>query len=135
MATQNASEVAARWASRMAGSTDRIQAGIQGTSVAPGQAAARQKSVYIQQVQAKADKWARNVSAVPLGEWQQAAINKGLPRIACGAQAAQPKVQDFMQSFLPHVANVQASLPARGTIDQNIDRMVKNVRGMAAFKR
>jgi len=135
MAIPTPDQAASRWATNMASSTDRISQGIQAVQTAPGTAAARQKGLYVQKVTASQDKWARNVASVSLGEWQDAALNKGVQRIAQGATTAQPKVQSFMQQFLPHVAQVQASLGPRGTMEQNIARMVKNVQGMAAFKR
>jgi hypothetical protein len=70
-----------------------------------------------------------------VGEWQQAAIDKGLPRIAQGAQAAQPKMTAFMAQVLPHIAAGQSSLPARGGLEQNIARMTAFTRHMATFKR
>lgn len=127
-------QVAAEWASRLSGAGQKIQAGVQGVTVAPGQAAARQKQVYVANVTARADKWASRVAAVPLSEWQQSMVNKGLPRIASGAQAAQPKMAQFMAKLLPFQQNLKGSLPPRGNVDQNINRMVAFVRGMSQFK-
>lgn len=134
MAT-NPQDAAAAWASRLAGSTDKITKGIQSVTVAPGQAAARQANVWVQNTTAAKDKWQSNVAAVTLADWQDAAINKGVSRIAGGAQAAQPKFAQFMTELLPHIERTKASLPARGNLDQNIQRMVAFSRGMATFKR
>lgn len=135
MAIPSAQTAAAKWAQNLSGSTQRIQAGIQSVTTAPGQAAARQKGAYVQNVQASADKWASNVAAVPLSDWQQAAINKGVPRISGGATAAQPKMEQFMGKLLPYIGSQVAALPARGNLDQNINRLTAFVRGMAAFKK
>lgn len=135
MALPNASDAAAAWAQRLASSSDKITKGIQAVTTSPGQAAARQKNLYLQQVQAAGDKWAARVAAVSTSEWQQAAISKGVPRIASGATAAQPKMEQFMSQLLPHIASQVASLPPRGGIDQNIDRMTRFVRGMATFSK
>ena len=126
---------AAAWASRLASSTQKIQDGIQSVTVAPGQAAARQKSAWVQNTTSAADKWAANTAAVSLSDWQQAAITKGVQRIGPGAQAAQAKFAAFMTQLLPHIDSVKSSLPARGNLDQNIDRMVRFSRGMASFKK
>jgi len=126
--------VAANWAARLGQSTQKIQAGIQGVTVAPGQAAARNKAAYIANVTAKVDKWASRTAAVSLADWQAAAIAKGLPRIASGATAAQPKFQNFMVQFLPAVASARASLPPRGDIEANINRMTTFVRAMSKFQ-
>lgn len=130
----NASTAAARWASGLAGAGQKITEGIQSVTVAPGQAAARQKGAYVQGVTASADKWAKNTAAVPLGDWQAAAINKGVPRIASGAQASQSKFEAFMNKLLPAIANARASLPPRGTFDQNLARsaaMARALHGMS----
>lgn len=134
MAKYSAQDVATRWSQRLAGSTDKITQGVQSVTVAPGQAAARQKAVYVSQVQAQADKWARNTAAVPLGDWQSAMINKGAPRIASGAQAAEPKFAQFMGKLLPFIDTAVASLPARGNLEANISRMDSFARKMATFK-
>lgn len=128
-------DAAAAWASRLASSTDKIKKGIESVSVAPGAAAARQKSAWVQNTTTAADKWAANVASVSLQDWQQAAINKGVNRIASGAQASQGKFEAFMGDLLPHIDRVKQGLPARGNLDQNINRMVAFSKGMAAFKR
>ncbi|HEX3513866.1 MAG TPA: hypothetical protein VHT26_07695 [Trebonia sp.] len=130
---QTADQIAANWASRLAASTQKITDGINGVSVAPGVAAARQKDVWLQNTQAAQAKWARNVASVSLSDWQQMTISKGVPRIASGAQAAQPKFQAFMSKFLPYVQSGKASLPPRGTLDQNINRAVAMMRHNAKF--
>lgn len=128
-------QAAEAWAQRLAGSGERIRQGVQAVTTSPGQAAARQKQAYSQNVAAAADKWAARVASVSTGDWQQAVIEKGLPRIAAGAQAAQPKMAAFMGQVLPHIDQVKASLPPRGNLDANINRMTQFTRGMAKFQR
>lgn len=135
MAKVTADQAASQWASRLAGSTERIKAGIQATTVSPGTAAARQKDVWATNVAAAKDKYASRVAAVTLGDWQQAAIDKGLQRIPGGATAAQPKFQAFMSQLLPYQDSLKSSLGARGSLDQNIARMDAWVRGMAKFQK
>lgn len=134
MARLTPEQVAARWASGLSAATDHIQQGINSVTVAPGQAAARQKDVWASNVAASKDKFARNVAGVSLQEWQQAAITKGVPRIASGAQAAQPKFATFMGKLLPYIAQQVSALPPRGNLEQNIARMGAFARGMANFK-
>lgn len=135
MALPTPQEASAAWAQRLAGSTDRINRGVQGVTTAPGQAAARQKAVWAQNVQAAQDKWASRVASVSLPDWQQAMATKGVPRIAQGAQAAQPKMEAFMGQLLPHIQAGLGSLPARGTLDQNIGRATQWIRHMSNFQR
>lgn len=115
----DAAAAAAAWAQGMASAGSKVTAGVQAVQQAPGAAAARQQGLYTSQVAANAGKWARKVSAVSLGDWQQATIEKGIPRLASGAQAAQPKMASFMGSFLPVLSSAVASLPQRGTYEQN----------------
>jgi hypothetical protein len=127
-------QAAADWAANLAAAGPKIQRGIQSVSVAPGAAAARQKGAYTAGVAASADKWARNVQAVSLGEWQQASITKGVPRVASGAQAAQPKMAAFLQKVAPHIAAGLSALPARGGLEQNLNRANAFARHMANFQ-
>lgn len=135
MTALTADQIASKWASNLSSATQNIQAGVQSVQVAPGQAAARQKTVYVQNVQAAADKWARNVASVTLSDWQTAMVSKGIPRIASGAQAAQPKFVSFMNQLLPYIQQGQRALPARGNLDANIARMTAWVRHMSQFKK
>lgn len=135
MTTMTGDQIAAHWAQQLAGAGPKIQAGVAGVSAAPGLAAARQKSAYVQGVTAKADKWAHNVAAVSLQEWQAAFNNKGIPRIASGAQAAQPKMAAFMNKLLPYQRNGLGQLPARGNLQQNITRATQWINYMANFQK
>lgn len=135
MALPTPDEAAQAWAQKLAASTDRITRGVQSVTVAPGQAAARQKNVWAQNVAASQDKWASRVGSVTLPEWQQAMTSKGVQRIASGAQAAQPKMAAAMAQILPHIAAGVSALPARGGLDQNIVRMTQFVRHMSNFQR
>lgn len=128
-------QIAQDWAAKLAGSGDKIRRGVQGVSVSPGQAAARQKAAYVQNVQASQDKWAARVSAVSTADWAAATVEKGVPRIAAGAQAAQPKFAAFMGQLLPHIDAGRSSLPARGGLEENIARSGAFARHMATFRR
>ena len=125
--------IAADWAAKLAASTSKIERGVDAVQVSPGQLASRQAAVWAQNTAAAQAKFARNTAAVSLPDWQNAMKQKGISRIGSGAQAAQGKFAEFLTRFLPHVDSVRRSLPPRGTLDQNIDRMVRNARGMAAF--
>lgn len=131
-----AQQITEKWKARTSGATQAVIDGVARVQRAPGEAAAAQKGAYLAGVQAKADKWERNVRAVTLQSWQ-AATTSGAQRIAAGVQAKAPKYEAFMQEFIPHVERVQQRVHAmpRGNIDQNIARMIENVRGMAEFKR
>lgn len=131
------SQVAQKWATNLSGATEHIKAGVAAVTVAPGQKAAAQRALWLSQLQANADKWARNVSAVSLSDWQQAMNEKGINRIGTGAQAAIPKFTSFMQQFLPHVETVAAQVRAmpKGGMANAEARVLAQMRGNAAFRR
>lgn len=132
---QDPGTIATRWAQNLGAATQKITDGVNAVTVAPGQAAARQADVWLANTQAAQAKWKARVAAVPLSDWQNMMTTKGIPRIASGATAAQPKFQAFMTQFLPYVQAGRNTLPARGTLDQNINRAVAMMRHNAAFKR
>lgn len=137
MAAKNPQDVAAKWAQNLSGSTESIRQGVARVTEAPGVAAARQRALWLQRVQASQEKWARNVSRVTAGEWQQAMLDKGLPRIASGAQAAQPKMAAFLSEFLPHVEAGAAQVRAmpKGGVEEGIARAAAMIRHNAQFRR
>jgi hypothetical protein len=118
----NAADAASAWVTGMSGATTKYTAGINAVKVSPGQLAAAASQRWAQNVAAAQPKFAANVAKVTLPAWQAAAINKGAPRLASGAQAAQPKFQAFMQSFIPQLTNVVNGLPAGGTFEANMQR-------------
>jgi len=128
-------QAAAAWAAGLANAGQKITDGVNSVTTAPGQLAARQSAVYTANVAAAAGKWAKNVAAVPLATWQANMITKGVPRIASGASAAQPKFSAFMGKLLPFIASNKAQLPPRGTFDQNIARMTAWARAMHGFSK
>ena len=132
---QDPTQVAADWASRLGASGDKIKRGVAAVTTAPGAAAARQKSVWVANTTASADKFARNVGKVSLGDWQNAMSTKGVDRIASGASAAQAKMAAFLTAFLPFIHNAAASLPPRGSYEQNKSRAIAMMDAAHKFSR
>jgi len=128
-------QAAAKWSTNLSAAGPSIQAGVEAVKVSPGQAAARQKALYLQNVQAAGDKWAARVASVSTQEWQQAMVSKAIPRIGTGAQAAQPKMAQFLSQLFPHIDRGLAALPARGNLQQNKQRVLAWIDHMASFKR
>ena len=112
-----------KWQQRTAASVNDYISGINRTTVAPGELASRQADVYLANVQANVNKWKRNVGAVSLSDWQQAAINLGAPRIATGVNAATEKTLRATERNFQNIDNALAGLPPRGTFEQNMARM------------
>ena len=130
-------QVAAKWQQRLSQATQQITDGVNSVTQAPGQAAADAKALWVQQVTASADKWAANTRAVTLDQWKNAMINKGIPRVATGATAAQPKVEAFMTQFLPHVESVAQRVRQmpKGGLANGIARATAQIQGNAQFRR
>ena len=130
-------QVAQKWQQRLSQSTQQITDGVNAVQQAPGAKAAQAKALWVQQVTAAADKWAQRTGAVTLDAWKAAMINKGIPRVATGAQAATPKVEAFMTQFLPHVEAVAQRVRAmpKGGLANGINRATAQIQGNAAFKR
>lgn len=118
----NPSQAAQNWASRLGASTQAYTDGVNGVTVAPGQLAAAAGDRWMANTTAALPRFKANSAAVSREQWQQMAITKGAPRLAQGASAAQPKVEQVFAKLFPAIRNAVSSLPARGTIDQNVER-------------
>jgi hypothetical protein len=137
MAQKDPAFVATKWAQNLGAATESIRQGVLSVTEAPGAAAARKKADYVRRVTERADHWATRVAGVSREAWQAATIDKGLPRVASGAQQAQPKMQAFMQEFLPHVERVaqQVRSMPKGGLENGIARATAQIRGNASFRR
>lgn len=129
----SADQAAQDWVNGLSAKTAKIKANVEAVTVAPGQAAARQKAAYVAGVTSRADHWAQRVGAVTREEWITAMVTKGIPRIASGASAAKDKMAAFFQVMLPYVERGRSSLPARGTYEQNKTRAMAWMDYMHAF--
>lgn len=132
-------QVAQRWAQRLGASVDKIRQGVQSVTTSPTQAAAAAVNTWQARVADPntARKFQASLGRVSLADWQNAMINKGIPRISTGAQAAIPKFTAFMQQFLPfedNIANQVRQMP-KATLDDRINRAIAQIRGNASFRR
>ena len=125
---------AQKWANNLGAATAAYTAGVQAVTTAPGQAAAAAVDRYISGTQAGAQKFATKSAAVSLTSWQQSSINKGAPRLATGATAAQAKFTSALTQLFPAIAQAVASLPPKGNLQQNIARSVAFQTAMANYK-
>src|SRR5574337_2009535 len=82
-----AADATSKWVTNLSGSTERIKAGVQRVTTAPGQKAAAQSQKWLQRVTASQDKWRQRVASVSLQSWQASMTDVGIPRVAQGAQA------------------------------------------------
>lgn len=136
MARVDAQGWADKWGRRLKASTPDIQAGIKGVTTAPGVKAAAQAQAMLTNLTARVQDgtWARQVASVSLSDWQNAALNKGVGRIAAGVDGAMPKAVAMAQKLLPAIdaAVAIANRTPRGSIEDNINRAVTFMREMSA---
>ena len=119
------------WKSGLTNATTRIAEGVDAVTVAPGRLAAANKEGYLAGVQRSVDKWAANVGAVSLPEWQNAMRDRGIPAIASGAERGESKVARWASFAGPNIENLKSKMPKRGaTIDANIARVAFFAKGM-----
>jgi hypothetical protein len=127
---------AANWATAMQQASAKATAGAQRVQESPGARAAAQAQKWLNRVNESAQKWQRKVGAVTLQEWRDAYINKGVPRIASGAQAALPAYQQALTPLLAFEANLWAQIdgmPSTTEADRE-NRMLAWVRGMRQYQ-
>jgi hypothetical protein len=130
-----AAAAATKWSQNLGAAVNQYTAGVQAVTQAPGAAAAAAADRYVAGVQSNVTKFVQNSQAVSLQAWQQAAVNKGAQRLASGATAAESKMANVFNSLFPYIAQSVGSLPARGTLDQNIARSAAFQRAMANYKK
>lgn len=125
-----------KWSKNLGGATEAIRAGINSVDRAPGEMAAARKDFYVSGVMENADKWATRVADVSLADWKRSAIEVGLQRIATGITKGQPKMQRFMEKWMPYMDGLQARLASipKGGIEASIARAAEAIRYNKAFQ-
>lgn len=129
-------QAAANWSSGMAGAAAKAKAGVLAVTASPTEAAANAVDRQVAGVIAaqQSGKTAASLRAVSLQSWQNSFINKGIPRLAAGASAALPKMQAFMQAFMPFLQQTVASLPPRGDYNTNKQRAIAMMDALKGFR-
>lgn len=132
MPKMSPAELAAKWSSAFGASADRYKAGINRVTVNPAEQAiaAQDRMVANFNDAVNSGKWAAGLQRVTLSSWKQAATDKGASAIAAAARVGQAKVQAAEARIAPIRDAVVASLPPRGTIDQNLERARAMAMGM-----
>lgn len=139
MAKLTSQQIADKWASNLGSATTQIQQGVMNVTQSPTQKAAANPQKYLQGVTnaVNSGKWANGLNKVSLADWQQSFIQKGLPRISQGAQAAKPKMTTFMDKLLPFqdtLAKQVGAMP-KNNIQDSINRASAWITGMSKFQK
>lgn len=125
-----------KWQRRLNAAGPDITNGVKRVKTAPGEAAAAAAELMLQRLTESVQNgiWAKNVSAVSLSDWQDAMINKGLPRLQQGTAQAVKTKQANIAALLDAVdasAAVARALP-KGGLEQSIARATAYMREMSA---
>ncbi len=138
MARVTPTEFREKQARRLKAALPDMQTGIERVSEAPGKKAAAKQDKMLANLTASINsgKWAKKVSSVSLSDWKNKAIQKGLPRVSAGIDAAAAKVEAFAAKLLPHVDAGVAKVNQMSdvTLEDSIARMTAFTRHMADFK-
>lgn len=121
-AMKSAAEAAQKWQQNFGAAGPAWSAGIESVTVAPGQLAAAASDRYLMGVQQNVQKFSARVAGVSLAQWKAASTAKGPARLAQGATVGLPKYQAQITRVLQTAQSIVASLPPRGTVEQNIQR-------------
>jgi len=125
------------WSSRLGAATERIRMGVEKVTEAPGAKAAAAADKMRVNILKSLDegRWQAEVARVPLSEWKEKMLSKGVPRVRAGAEAAKPEMKAFATELFGHIESQQAKLKDMPSVslEDNINRMTTFVRGMADF--
>lgn len=134
MARVTPTEYADKWARRLSAAGEDIRNGINKVTTAPGELAAAQQDALLANFAESVNSgvWASRVRGVSLEDWKKAALDKGVPRIPQGVEAAKPKMARVAVELLAAVDAAAAAANAlpKGTLDNSIARMTTFVREM-----
>ena len=139
MVKVNVEQFTKKWGDRLTGATEQITNGVNNVTIAPGVLAAKKqdkmKANIVKSIES--GKWAKNVAAVPLADWKEKILTKGLSRLSSGVEGAKPKVNAFAGKLLSYLTTLQATVKAMPdlTLQDSINRMVKHVTEMSKFSK
>lgn len=129
--------VAKKWAQNLGNSVQQIQASVNAVTTSPTQQAAAAVNVWQARMQdpQTAAKYVKGLQRVTLQQWQSAMNQKGVPRIASGAQQAVGKMTTFLQAFLPYEAQGVAQVKNMPdvTLQDRINRATFMIQYLSQF--
>lgn len=112
--------------------------GVKRVNQAPGQRAAQKQEKMRQRLVESIDsgKWAENTAAVPLDEWKERMLSKGVGRVAAGVDASAGKMANALTQIIDHQEQIQRELESMPdlTLEDSIARMTHQVRRMSELK-
>lgn len=112
------------WASRFGASGEKYKAGVRRTQGNPAQKAIAAKERCLQGFTdaITSGRWEAGLAQVTEAGWKEACETKGAPALATSARVAEAKVVRAEARIGPIRQQVVASLPPRGSIEENLER-------------
>lgn len=129
-------QFADKQATNLKNNLDSMQRGINAVQVNPMEKAAADPDKWLNGIRQSRERWQAGMRKVSLDEWKRAMLEKGIPRVAGGIDAARDKVIAFATKLLPYEVNLQKKIDAMPDTDleASINRMTTWAREMAKFK-
>lgn len=132
-------EFAEKWKRRISAATQDVRAGVERVTVAPTELAIAKKDKMLARLMdaINSGKWEAGLRRVSLEDWRRSMLDKGLGRIAVGAEQATIKVENFAAELLPHIEVGQRQIAGMPdvTLEDSINRVGTFLRHMAQFRR
>lgn len=133
----NVNAAVEKWQRNMINAGESVKAGVAAVQESPMAKAAAQADRYVSGVQqaVASGKWQQGLQSVSLQQWKDAVV-AGIPAMTAGVTKAKPKMQAFMQAFLPYVDSVaqQVRNMPKGGVENGIARASAMIRALADFK-
>lgn len=122
-------QFAEKWGRRMNAAGQDMRNGVEGVTEAPGQRAAKKADKMREGIlRALADgTWQRAVAAVSLEDWKRMMIDKGIPRVSAGVNAATGKMAVMGEKLMANLATIAQTVDKMpdNTFEERIAKMVK----------
>jgi hypothetical protein len=139
MARVTPDEFVEKHARRLKGALTDMRTGVTKVTTAPTVKAADKQDKMLAHLTEKIQDgtWASRLRKVSLEEWRTKMIDKGIPRVSGGIDAAADKVRDFASQLLPAVDAAKGKIAGMPdlTLEDSISRMESFIREMAKFKK
>lgn len=137
MAKMSPDQLAAKWRAKYGASSESYKQGVQTTQKDPIQLAIQAAPRWLEGVQEAAaeGRFERGLQRSSKAKWQAACVEKGAANMATAAKLGESAVAAAEREIGPMRDAAVAGLPARGTYEQNKQRMNQMVDAMKSFKR
>lgn len=139
MAKLTPKQVTDKHARRLKGAVEDMRIGVESVTTNPMEKAIKKiPKMRANLLKAIDDgKVARGMARVTLEDWKNAMVDRGIPRVATGVDAAAGKIEAFYGELLPHIDKAKAAIERLPdvSLEDSITRMSTFVREMAKFKR